>query len=149
VYVADTNNNRIDRFDPADPAGVGCVAAGAWPPPLNVAPVLRVNLPRRAGVLARRALALTVSCVRGCKILVTATLSPYGAPRHALALIATARPLPPVHPGHVRLRVSSSLLARLRHTLGHHTTMTATVHVVAVGPTGLRTSLTRSYLVSR
>ena len=30
------------------------------------------------GVLARRALALTVSCQRGCKVLVTATLSPRG-----------------------------------------------------------------------
>ena len=36
----------------------GCLAPGSWPPPLNVAPVLHVSLPRAAGVLARRALAL-------------------------------------------------------------------------------------------
>ena len=40
--------------------------------------MLHVSLPRSAGMLARRALALTVGCKRGCKILVTATLSPAG-----------------------------------------------------------------------
>ncbi len=76
VFVADTNNNRVERFDPAAPAGVGCVPASAWPPPLDVAPVLRVSVPRRSGVLARRGLALTLSCERGCRVLVTATLIP-------------------------------------------------------------------------
>jgi tripartite motif-containing protein 71 len=148
VFVADTNNNRIERFDPAAPAGVGCLAAGAWPPPLDVAPVLRLGLPRRAGILARRALALTVACERGCKILVTATLS-VPSRRHAVALSAVARPLPPAHPGHVRLRVSASSLRCLQRALGRHTTMIASVRIVAVGLTGRRTTVNRTYSVSR
>lgn len=156
VYVADTNNNRVERFDPAEPAGVGCAAPGAWPPPLNVAPVVSVSLLRRSGVLAERALALSVSCQRGCKILATATISP-GAPspgtaagrRPAAGLIAEIRTLPPKRPGHVRLRVGANTLRRLRKALGRRSAMTAAVRIVAVGPTGLRTTLTRTYKVTR
>ncbi len=150
VYVADTNNNRVVRFDPAEPAGVGCVAASAWPPPLNVPPVISVSLLRRSGVLSERALALSVGCRRGCKVLVTAVLSPFASHGHSRsALIATARPLPPKRPGHVRLRVRPSTLSRLRRALGRRAAMTAVVHVLAVGPTGLRASVTRSYQVTR
>ena len=150
LYVADTNNNRVERFDPASPADVGCVAPSAWPPPLNVAPVIRVSLLRRSGVLAERALALSVGCQRACKVLVTAVLYPYASHgRGQSALIATARPLPPKRPGHVRLRVGPSTLGRLRRALGRRTAMTAVVHILAVGPTGLRSSLTRTYLVTR
>jgi tripartite motif-containing protein 71 len=150
VYVADTNNNRVVRFDPASPAGVGCVAASAWPPPLNVPPVLHVSLLRRSGVLAERALALSVGCQRGCKVLVTAVLSPYASHgRGTSALTAAAKPLPPKHAGHVRLRVGPATLSRLRRALGRRTTMRAVVHVVAVGLTGLRTSLTQTYVVTR
>ena len=44
VYVADTHNNRIQVFVPVSPAGNGCAAAGSWPPPLDVAPVVNVKL---------------------------------------------------------------------------------------------------------
>jgi tripartite motif-containing protein 71 len=148
VYVADTNNNRVERFNPANPASTGCEAAGAWPPPLDVAPTVLVSLPRPAGILARHALALTVSCKRGCKILVTATLSPLGK-RGAARLVALARSLPAALPGHVRLRVGSTALARLRSELGRHRLMTARVRIVAVGPTGRRTTVNRSYIVAR
>jgi len=148
VYVADTNNNRVERFELASPAASGCLAPGAWPPPLNVAPVLRASLPRTGGVLARRALALEVSCRRGCGILVTGTLSPLRR-RGAVPLIAAARGLPPAVAGHVRLLVGPSALRRLRPELGRHRSMTARVTIVAAGPTGLRTTLTRSYLVTR
>ncbi|MGA8365303.1 MAG: hypothetical protein WB709_12400, partial [Solirubrobacteraceae bacterium] len=116
--------------------------------PLDVAPVLRVSLPRRSGILARRGLALNVSCERGCRVLVTATLSPR-SPRHPVALVAAIRPLPATLTGHVRLRVGSAALRRLRHTLGRHTAMLAHVHIVAVGPTGRRTVITRTYSVAR
>ena len=46
VYVADTNNNRVERFDPVSPFGSGCLRPALWPPPLDVAPVLHVSLPR-------------------------------------------------------------------------------------------------------
>jgi DNA-binding beta-propeller fold protein YncE len=156
VYVADTNNNRIERFDPASPAGTGCAAPGTWPPPLNVAPVVHVRLLRRSGVVALRALALSVSCRRKCRILATATLAPYatastahGGHRGPVALLAEERPLPPAHPGHVRLRLKRSTVRRLKRELGRGNAMVASVRVVAVGPTGLRTTVTRSYVVTR
>jgi tripartite motif-containing protein 71 len=55
VYVADTNNNRVERFNMTSPVGSGCLAPGTWPAPLNVAPVLHLSVPRKAGVLAARA----------------------------------------------------------------------------------------------
>jgi tripartite motif-containing protein 71 len=148
VYVADTNNNRIERFDPVFPAGVGCLAPGSWPPPLDVAPVLRMSLQRTAAVLSRRALALSVACQRGCKILATATLSPLHG-RRGVPLVATARSLAPALSAHVRLRVGPAALHRLRRALGRRRTLTARVRIVAAGPTGRRTALTRTYLVTR
>jgi tripartite motif-containing protein 71 len=149
VYVADTNNNRVERFNVLAAAGGGCLAPGAWPPPLNVAPVLHVSLPRAAGVLARRGLALAVSCQRGCKILAKATLSPLGHKRRAVALTTAARGLPAHATGHVRLLVGSTALARLRSELGAGSAMTAHVTIIAAGATGLRTIVSRSYRVSR
>jgi hypothetical protein len=107
-----------------------------------------VGLPRHAGVLARGALALTVSCRRGCEILATATLSPQGR-RGAVKLIAAARGLPPALTAHVRLRLGPATLRRLRRALGRKTTMTARVSIVAAGPTGRRTSVIRAYTVTR
>jgi DNA-binding beta-propeller fold protein YncE len=148
VDVADTNNNRVERFDLVSPVASGCLAPGSWPPPLNVAPVLHVSIPRRAGVLNRRALAVEVSCQRGCKILVTASLAPRGR-RDAVQLLGVARGLPPAVAGHVRLRVGAAALRRLSRELGERRKLRARVTIVAAGPTGLRTSLTRSYTVSR
>ncbi|HEX4435787.1 MAG TPA: hypothetical protein VH061_03225 [Solirubrobacteraceae bacterium] len=149
VYVADTNNNRVERFEPVGRAGAGCVAPGAWPPPLDVAPVLSARLLRSKGVLARRGLAMNISCQRGCKILVTATLTPTRRSRRAVKLVALARSLPAARTGHVRLRVSAAALRRLRRELGASHGMRARVTIVAQGPTGRRTMLLRSYLVTR
>jgi DNA-binding beta-propeller fold protein YncE len=148
VYVADTNNNRVERFNPVSPVATGCLAAGSWPPPLDVAPVLRIKLPRSSGVLARRALALSVSCERGCKVLVSGTLSPTGR-RGSVALAAAARSLPRAKAGHVRLRLGAKGLRRLQRALGRRRAMTARVRIVAAGPTGRRTATTRSYAVTR
>jgi hypothetical protein len=145
--VADTNNNRVERFELASPAPTGCLS-GSWPPPLNVAPVLRVSLATRGGILARRTLALNVSCQRGCKVLVTATLSPPGRPA-VVPLIAAAKPLAPSRTGRVRLGVGPSALQRLRKTLGPRTAMTAHVRIVAAGPTGKRTTTNETYTVTR
>ncbi len=149
VYVADTNNNRIERFEPGLRTGVGCVPSSAWPPPLDVAPVLRVKLLGTRGVLARRAVSMSLECQRGCKVLVTATLEPRGAARRAVRLQSVARGLPAARTGHLRLRVSQRALSRLRSALGAHRGLRARVKVVAVGPTGRRTTLQRSYLVTR
>jgi tripartite motif-containing protein 71 len=148
VYVADTNNNRVERFDPVSPFGSGCLAPGAWPPPLDVAPVLHISLPRRSGVLARGALTLSVSCKRGCKVLLSATLTT-AHPHRAVRLITVARPLPPARAGHLRLRVASTALRTLRRALGHHSRMLARVEIVAAGPTGRRTTAYRTYTVTR
>jgi tripartite motif-containing protein 71 len=148
VYVADTNNNRVQRFDLASPAPTGCLPAGSWPPPLNVAPVLRVSLLRTGAVLSRRALALTVSCARGCSILATGALTPLG--RHGGArLVGAARALPAARAGHVRLRVGPQPLRRLRRALGRRRAMRARVRIVATGLTGLPTTVTRTYTVTR
>jgi hypothetical protein len=49
----------------------------------------------------------------------------------------------------VRLRLTAAGLRRLRRALGTRRAMTAHVSVVAAGPTGRRTFLTRTFLVSR
>jgi tripartite motif-containing protein 71 len=149
VYVADTNNNRIERFEPVTREGSGCAATGAWPPPLDVAPVLSVRLLHSSGVLARRVLALTVACQRGCKVLIGATLVPTAGRRRPVRLTAVARGLPASRTGHVQLRVSARVLGRLRAELGSRRALRATVTVVAQGPTGRRTTVRRSYRVTR
>ena len=149
VYVADTNNNRIERFEPGLRSGVGCVPSSAWPPPLDVAPVLSVKLLGSTGVLARRAVSMSVACQRGCKVLVTATLEPRSSSHRAVRLQSVARGLPAARTGHVRLRVGAGALSRLRRALGSHRGLRARVKIVAVGPTGRRTTLQRSYLVTR
>jgi DNA-binding beta-propeller fold protein YncE len=148
VYVADTNNNRLQRFTLGAPHPSGCLAADSWPPPLDVAPVLKVRLSRVGGILARRALALTVSCQRGCRILASATLIALGR-NHPVPLISAARVLPAARAGHVRLRVGPLGLRRLRRALGHRRAMRARVRIVAAGPTGRRTIATRTYIVAR
>ncbi|HXW57888.1 MAG TPA: hypothetical protein VEJ23_00280, partial [Solirubrobacteraceae bacterium] len=148
VYVADTNNNRVERFQPLSPAATGCAPEASWPPPLDVAPLLQVRLARSAGVLSRGALALLVSCQRGCKILVTATISPR-ARRESVRLIAAYRTLPRALAGHVRLRLGPVGLRRIRRELGRRSALTARVTIVAAGPTGLRTTVHRTFLVSR
>jgi len=148
VYVADTNNNRVERFDLVSPFGSGCLAPGLWPPPLNVAPVLQVSLPRPAGVLARGALTPSVSCVRGCKVLVSATLSSL-RPRRTVALISAAATLAPKRADKLRVRLSRSALRTLQRALGRRRGMLAHVTIVAAGPTGLRTTVYRTYAVTR
>jgi tripartite motif-containing protein 71 len=150
VYVADTNNNRVERFILTNPAPTGCLAPEAWPPPLDVAPVLRIGLPRSSGVLARRALALSISCERGCKVLVTGTLSAsVGHRRATVPLRAVARSLPRAIAGHVRLSISGRAVRRLQRALGHGKAMSARVRIVAAGPTGRRTTANRIYSVRR
>ncbi|HXB15932.1 MAG TPA: SMP-30/gluconolactonase/LRE family protein [Solirubrobacteraceae bacterium] len=149
VYVADTNNNRVERFEMGNRAGVGCVPASAWPPPLDVPPVLSVKLLRSSGVLAQRALTVALSCQRGCKVLVTATLAPSSRRARAVRLVGVARGLPAARTGHLRLRVSRAGLARLRAALGRRRGLRASIRILAVGPTGRRTTVQRSYLVTR
>jgi hypothetical protein len=122
--------------------------AADWPPPLDVPPVVRVSLARRAGVIARRTLALTIGCARGCRVLVTGRLSPPGR-RGTVKLIAAASALPSGRAAHITLRVSPAALGRLRRALGHSSRMTAQVHIIAAGPTGRRTILARTYSVAR
>jgi hypothetical protein len=148
VYVADTGNNRVERFEPVSPAPTGCLAPGAWPPPLDVAPVLRVSLLGRAGILSRHALALSISCQRGCKVLVTATLSPRGRPA-GVQLVAAARRLRPSLSGQLRLVVGTGAERRLGRALGRRAAMIAHVRVVAAGPTGRRITVSQTYAVSR
>jgi tripartite motif-containing protein 71 len=148
VYVADTNNNRVERFNPLSPFGSGCLAPSLWPPPLDVAPVLHVSLPRSSGVLARGALTLSVSCRRGCKVLVSATLST-SRPRRTVRLIAVAHPLPAARTEHLRVRVGHAALGVLKRALGRHRGLLAHVTIVAAGPTGRRTTSSKTYAVTR
>jgi hypothetical protein len=66
-----------------------------------------------------------------------------------VALVAAARPLPAALNGHVRMRVGSVALRRLRRALGRRNAMVARVRIVAVGPTGRRNVVTRTYSVAR
>jgi tripartite motif-containing protein 71 len=147
VYVADTHNNRIQVFVPVSPAASGCAAEGSWPPPLDVAPVVNVKLAAANGILSRRALALSVGCQRACKILVTAVV---GAPGHrGLALVSAARALAAGRAVRVRLRVGPRTFRGLQRELGRHRRLKARVTIVAAGPTGRRTVLSKSYLLTR
>ncbi len=148
VYVADTNNNRVERFDLVSPSGSGCLEPSLWPPPLNVAPVLQVSLPRPAGVLARGALTPSVSCLRGCKVLVSATLSSL-RPRRTVKLISAAATLAPRRASMLRVRLGRTALRAMQRALGRHRGMIARVEIVAAGPTGLRTTVYRTYSVTR
>jgi len=102
-----------------------------------------------SAVLSSRSLVLAVSCVRGCRVLVTATLKPLFGRARALALGAAARALPPQRAALVRLPVGRIALRRLRSALGGHTAMTAHVTVLAAGPTGRRTTLAADFRVRR
>ena len=151
VYVADTNNNRVERFLPVSPAGPSaCLPAGSWPGQLNVAPVLAVTLLHRSGTLIRDGLGLTVSCARGCTVKVTGVLKTTNKPHRTVSLVASSRSLPLIYPGHVRLRLTRSHLSILRKALGaHHKGMVAVVKILATGPTGKQTKLTKTYAVRR
>jgi tripartite motif-containing protein 71 len=148
LYVADTNNNRVERFALGTPAPGGCLAAGSWPPPLNIAPSVQISLHRNSGVLARHGLGLSVSCARSCKVLVEGTLSLRGG-HGAVALVAAARGLAGGVTARVRLVVGPRALHRLRRELGRHRGMEARVTIVAAAPAGARTTLSHTFLVTR
>src|SRR5207245_1200866 len=103
---------------------------------------------RRDGVLARRALALTLSCQRGCRIFATATLAARGR-RDSVALMPTARALPVALAAHVRLRLGAAALRRLRRELGRRRALAARVRIIAAGPTGRRTTFSHAYALTR
>ena len=149
VYVADTNNNRVERFEPAAPRRrAGCVSAvGVAAAARRRAGAQRAPAPQRRRARAPGARA-DVSCERGCKVLASATLAPYGR-RGAVPLQAAARSLPRNVAGHLRLRVGARAYRRLRGALGRARLMRAQVTIVAAGPTGRRTTLHRSYIVGR
>jgi sugar lactone lactonase YvrE len=152
VYVADTNNDRVERFTPAAPAGAGCLASPAsWPPLLNVTPVVEVDLARARGVLARRALVLSVDCRLGCqrggRILVTGTLAPFH--RRAVALVGAARAVAGGQPTRVKLAVGPLARHRLRAELGRRRGIAASLTIVVEGSGGARTTVSRSFLVTR
>ncbi len=149
VYVADTDNNRVERFEPVSRHGAGCVPPAAWPPPLDVAPVLTAKLQRSTGVLARRAVTLALSCKRGCKVLVTATLAPLSGRGASVRLVSAARGLPAGITGHIRLRLGPAGLRQLRRELGRRHGLRTRITVVAQGPTGRRTIAHLGYLVTR
>jgi sugar lactone lactonase YvrE len=155
VYVADTNNNRIERFNLLAAAPSGCEGPGRWPPPLAVAPVLRVSLTHSSGVLARRGLALTVACRRACTISIRATLATTrgrrgrGRAPAPVLLVGVARGLSPGRAGVVWLRLGGRSLRVLRRRLAGRRGLLAHVTILATGQTGLRTVVLRSYLVTR
>ena len=147
VYVADTHNNRVQSFVPLSPSAGGCTPTGSWPPPLDVAPVVNVKLAAARGVLARRALALTVGCRRACRILASARV---GAPGHrVLPLVSVAKAVAGSRQVPVRLRIGPRTLGRLRRELGGRRRLRAAVTIVAAGPTGRRTVLSKTYQLHR
>lgn len=149
IYVADTNNNRVQRFAPSAPVAGGCLAQGAWPPPLNIAPTVHVALAHARGVLTQRALVLAVSCARACKILAHGTLAPRHGRGSAVALEAAARTAAGATAVRVRLLVGPRALRRLRRELGRHRGLEAHVTVIAASSSGARTTVTASFILTR
>ncbi len=73
-----------------------------------------------------------------------------GAPgRRALPAVAVARAVSAAQTVRVQLRIGPHTLRRLRQELGGRRRLTATVKVVAAGPTGRRTVLSRTYHLTR
>ena len=134
---------------PPRPAPAAC-APGAWPPPLDVAPRAAVSLPRSAGVLARRALALTRQLparLQGARL------------RHALAARRrarraadrrAARSLPAALPGHAapapRPRGAARACAR---ELGRHRRTDGARHDRRRRPDRAAHDVSRTYAVTR
>ena len=149
VYVADTNNNRVQRFEPAAPAPTGCEAAGTWPPPLDVAPVVRVSGPADR----RRALAPRAGPGRQLRTGVQDPRDRHAvAARQACADTARGgRALAPEqrHGPCPAAAVGPRSLRHLQRALGRRRLMRARVQIVAAGPTGRRTVITRTYIVGR
>jgi DNA-binding beta-propeller fold protein YncE len=143
TYVADTANDRVEAFDPT---GNYLRTIGA--PVSPVPPRLRVSLTSKAGILARRTLALDLRCQGRCKVLVTATLSPRGK-QTRVRLSTVARSLRASLSGHVRLVVGPGAARRLVSALGGGTAMTARVRIVAAGARGRKTTVSQIYAVSR
>ena len=109
--------------------------------------MLHLSLTRANGLFSRRALAVMVGCQRACKVLISARVGPPG--HRALPLVSVARPLPGAQTARLQLRVGPRILRRLRLELGRHRRLRATVTVIAAGPTGRRTVLSRSYRLTR
>ena len=149
VYVADTNNNRVERFNPVIPAvdrlpGAGSVATPAGRgadgqrerchSPPACWPGVRSPWPSAAGVPARswspprsRRWAGRVDRRAACR---------WSRPRVRCA---------PGRPRRCACAWAPLALARLRRALGNHDVMKARVSIIAAGPTGRRTSITKTY----
>lgn len=152
VLVADTNNNRVERFVPSAPAGVGCLPAQGWPPPLELAPSLHVVGPSASEALSAGAVSLWVSCDPGCRLRATGTLTPLGAHgAHAASVLRSASAeLRALRTGTLRLRLGTAARRRLRRELRRGGGLRATVEIIAAGPSGrrtVRTLSTRTYTV--
>jgi hypothetical protein len=91
---------------------------------------------------------LRVGCARACKVLISATLST-SRPRRTVRLLSVSGPLAPAHAGLLRVRVSHAALRALQRALGRRHGMLARVSIVAAGPTGLRTTVYRTFAVTR
>ena len=71
------------------------------------------------------------------------------AGHHALPLVSVARALPGSQQVGVRLRIGPRTLGLLRRQLGGRRRLRAAVTIIAAGPTGRRTVLSKTYLLHR
>jgi hypothetical protein len=119
LVVADSQNNRLERFAGVSPA-VGCAPFASFaapPPPPLPAPVLRVTLRSRTGVLARRGLVVVVGCDRPCQITARARLNP-AVGRARTGLSAAPRRLGTGTPTPVRLSLGAHGVRLMQAALG-------------------------------
>jgi hypothetical protein len=148
VIVADTMNDRLQVFAGVAPA-VACAAPLTLTPPPTPAPVLRVSLVRRNGVLARRGLTISARCDRACRI--TPHIGVSVPPKNVAAtgMTLASRTLPAQATRLIRFNLRPRGLRLLRRGLGHrHRMLRVYISVVAttVVPSGTPPSTTTSFV---
>jgi hypothetical protein len=162
VYVADTNNNRVQRFDPQPGYPANCAAAGSWPPAMTpiaptapppvvppMPPKLSLKVQRRTLVLSLHDLTVAVTCTPACTASATATLVTAHSPIRRVTLLARRGARVAGRPVVLRMRLTARAVAMLRKALHKRRGLTATVHVTAKASNGLSSSATRTYSVTR
>jgi tripartite motif-containing protein 71 len=162
LTVTDSANNRVQQFALAAPAVAPCAPLpplGNPPPPKlptlpePVGPQVTFRPLRTNGVVTARNLPVRVGCDTGCRLEVTATLTPRSKPRRGrrkatVALATVRREIPAGESGVIRLALSEAKARRLRRALRGRRGLVAEVQLTATATAGEPTVVDRTLKVT-